>query len=239
MNAKLLIGHVCFRRRSGRENSRPSRRPRHPEVNEAQSNKWPGNARRAERLAGWRHGAERPFVGPAQNRRRHRSQGPELAQIESRNTGKPYALALADEIRPSPTCSAFFAGAARCLTGAVAGEYMPGMTSMIRRDPVGRRGLHRAWNYPLMMAAWKMAPALAAGTRWCSSHRSRRLSPRWRGRNLVGKSCLRRGQCRVRPRPIGRTALVRQPEVSMVSLTGSIPSGKVLEAPSPVRAHAI
>ncbi|MTV47342.1 aldehyde dehydrogenase family protein, partial [Streptococcus pneumoniae] len=60
-------------------------------------------------------------------------------------------------------CFRFFAGAARCMTGSVAGEYLPGHTSMIRRDPIGVVGSIAPWNYPLMMAAWKCAPALAAG----------------------------------------------------------------------------
>jgi aminobutyraldehyde dehydrogenase len=57
----------------------------------------------------------------------------------------------------------FFAGAARCMTGAVTGEYMPGLTSLIRRDPLGVVASIAPWNYPLMMAAWKLAPAIAAG----------------------------------------------------------------------------
>ena len=60
-------------------------------------------------------------------------------------------------------CFRFFAGAARCMTGPLAGEYLAGHTSMIRRDPVGVVGSIAPWNYPLMMAAWKTAPALAAG----------------------------------------------------------------------------
>src|SRR6266542_863171 len=85
----------------------------------------------------------------------------ELAQIESRNVGKPIA-ASRDEI---PVCSdnlRFFAGAARLLEGKSAGEYMRGYTSMIRREPIGVVGGIAPWNYPLMMAVWKVAPALAA-----------------------------------------------------------------------------
>src|SRR5678816_1093938 len=87
----------------------------------------------------------------------------ELARLEARNTGKPYAAALADELPAIADVFRFFAGAARCMTGAIAGEYMPGLTSMIRRDPVGVVAQVAPWNYPLMMAAWKLAPALAAG----------------------------------------------------------------------------
>src|SRR5580765_2097673 len=86
----------------------------------------------------------------------------ELAEIESRNVGKPLGYAR-DEM---PVCSdnlRFFAGAARILEGRSAGEYMQGYTSMIRREPLGIVGGIAPWNYPLMMAVWKLAPALAAG----------------------------------------------------------------------------
>src|SRR5216110_1211534 len=86
----------------------------------------------------------------------------ELAQLESTNVGKPLPAAR-DEM---PVCSdnlRFFAGAARLLEGKAAGEYMRGYTSMIRREPVGIVAGIAPWNYPLMMAVWKMGPALAAG----------------------------------------------------------------------------
>ncbi|NDA27073.1 MAG: aldehyde dehydrogenase family protein, partial [Verrucomicrobia bacterium] len=85
------------------------------------------------------------------------------ADLECRNTGKPRHAFLADEIPAVTDCFRFFAGAARCLTGPAAGEYLGGFTSMLRRDPVGVVGSIAPWNYPLMMAAWKLAPALAAG----------------------------------------------------------------------------
>src|SRR5438093_6267362 len=86
----------------------------------------------------------------------------ELAELESRNVGKPLSYAR-DEM---PVCSdniRFFAGAARTLDGRAAGEYMRGYTSMIRREPLGIVAGIAPWNYPLMMAVWKLAPALAAG----------------------------------------------------------------------------
>ena len=86
-----------------------------------------------------------------------------LAEIESRNTGKPLAAMLNDEIPAITDVFRFFAGAARTQHGPLAGEYLPGFTSMIRRDPVGVVASIAPWNYPLMMAAWKLAPALAAG----------------------------------------------------------------------------
>jgi acyl-CoA reductase-like NAD-dependent aldehyde dehydrogenase len=86
----------------------------------------------------------------------------ELAEIESANVGKPLAYAR-DEIPVCVDNVRFFAGAARLLEGKSAGEYMRGYTSMIRRDPLGVVGGIAPWNYPLMMAVWKLAPALAAG----------------------------------------------------------------------------
>ena len=86
----------------------------------------------------------------------------ELAQLESQNVGKPLPAAR-DEMPVSSDNIRFFAGAARTLEGRAAGEYMRGYTSMIRREPVGIVGQIAPWNYPLMMAVWKIAPALAAG----------------------------------------------------------------------------
>ncbi|HEU4531066.1 MAG TPA: gamma-aminobutyraldehyde dehydrogenase [Steroidobacteraceae bacterium] len=91
------------------------------------------------------------------------SQAQEFAQLESQNCGKPLAAVLNDEIPAIADVYRFFAGAVRGMTGALAGEYLPGFTSMIRRDPVGVVASIAPWNYPLMMAAWKLAPALAAG----------------------------------------------------------------------------
>jgi betaine-aldehyde dehydrogenase len=87
----------------------------------------------------------------------------ELVALESENTGKPVALTLSEEIPPMVDQIRFFAGAARNLEGRSAGEYMAGHTSMIRREPVGVVGQVAPWNYPMMMAVWKFAPAIAAG----------------------------------------------------------------------------
>jgi hypothetical protein len=90
------------------------------------------------------------------------ARGEELSQIESLNVGKPIA-AMRDEIPFVVDNLRFFAGAARCMEGRAAGEYMKGYTSMLRREPVGVVGQIAPWNYPLMMAVWKIGPALAAG----------------------------------------------------------------------------
>src|SRR5688572_492798 len=87
----------------------------------------------------------------------------EFARLESLNCGKPYARALGDEIPAIADCFRYFAGAARCMSGTVSNEYLAGHTSMIRRDAIGVVASIAPWNYPLLMAAWKIAPALAAG----------------------------------------------------------------------------
>ena len=87
----------------------------------------------------------------------------EFVAVESRNTGKPLHLTRTDEVPPCVDQLRFFAGAARVLDGLSAGEYLAGHTSWVRREPVGVVGQVTPWNYPLMMAIWKIAPALAAG----------------------------------------------------------------------------
>jgi betaine-aldehyde dehydrogenase len=89
--------------------------------------------------------------------------GEELIRAECDNTGKPYQLTLDEELPPTVDQIRFFAGAARVLEGRSAGEYMAGHTSMIRREPVGVCAQVTPWNYPMMMAVWKFAPAIAAG----------------------------------------------------------------------------
>src|SRR6202167_2189310 len=87
----------------------------------------------------------------------------DLVEAECRNTGKPVALTMAEELPPCVDELRFFAGAARILQGRAAGEYMAGHTSWVRREPIGVVAQVTPWNYPLMMAIWKIAPALAAG----------------------------------------------------------------------------
>ncbi|MDQ4008435.1 MAG: gamma-aminobutyraldehyde dehydrogenase [Actinomycetota bacterium] len=87
----------------------------------------------------------------------------EFVRVESENTGKPLALMASEEMPMALDQIRFFAGAARVLEGKSAGEYMSGLTSFVRREPVGVCAQVTPWNYPLMMAVWKFAPALAAG----------------------------------------------------------------------------
>ena len=91
------------------------------------------------------------------------SHADELIRLEGENTGKPHALTASEEIPPMVDQLRFFAGAARVLEGKAAGEYLAGHTSWVRREPIGVVGQVTPWNYPMMMAIWKIGPALAAG----------------------------------------------------------------------------
>jgi betaine-aldehyde dehydrogenase len=91
------------------------------------------------------------------------SHAEDLVALESRNTGKPLGLTSSEEIPPMVDQIRFFAGAARTLEGKAAAEYLAGHTSFVRREPIGVVGQVTPWNYPMMMAVWKIAPALAAG----------------------------------------------------------------------------
>jgi betaine-aldehyde dehydrogenase len=91
------------------------------------------------------------------------SRAEEFVAIESENCGKPLGLTASEEVPPMVDQIRFFAGAARNLEGKSAGEYMRGMTSFVRREPIGVCAQVTPWNYPMMMAVWKWAPAIAAG----------------------------------------------------------------------------
>jgi aminobutyraldehyde dehydrogenase len=155
-----------------------------------------------------------------------------LAELESRNTGKPLAAALNDEMPAIADVFRFFAGAARTQHGAVAGEYLPGFTSMIRRDPVGVVASIAPWNYPLMMAAWKLGPALAAGnTVVLKPSEQTPLTALKLGEYL--RELFPKGVVNIicgRGESVG-APLVSHPAVRMVSLTGDVSTGqKVLGA---------
>ena len=155
-----------------------------------------------------------------------------FAELEARNTGKPLAAALNDEIPAIADVFRFFAGAARTQHGAVAGEYLPGFTSMIRRDPVGVVASIAPWNYPLMMAAWKLAPALAAGnTVVLKPSEQTPLTALKLGEYLL--ELFPKGVVNIicgRGETVG-APLVSHPRVRMVSITGDVSTGqKVLSA---------
>jgi betaine-aldehyde dehydrogenase/aminobutyraldehyde dehydrogenase len=154
----------------------------------------------------------------------------ELAQLESTNVGKPLPAAR-DEMPVSSDNIRFFAGAARILEGRSTGEYMHGYTSMIRREPIGIVGGITPWNYPLMMAVWKFAPALAAGNvqvlkpseqtplttlRFFQLATEREILPPGVLNIVTGDGV-----------PVGE-AIVKHPDVRLVSLTGDIETGKII-----------
>jgi betaine-aldehyde dehydrogenase len=153
--------------------------------------------------------------------------GEEIGDLESADAGKPRAAVMEDEVPVMADQLRFFAGAARCLEGRSAGEYMEGHTSFIRREPIGVCGQITPWNYPMMMMIWKIGPALAAGNtivlkpaettpvstlkfaEWCGEILPEGVF------NVIGGH----GD------PAGAT-LVTHPDVEMVSLTGSPATGK-------------
>jgi len=150
----------------------------------------------------------------------------ELIRAEMANVGKPHGV-MVDEVPASADNLRFFAGAARNLEGKAAGEYMRGYTSMVRREPVGVVGQIAPWNYPLMMAIWKIGPALAAGntivlkpseqtplTSLLLAQYAGEIFPAGVLNVITGDG-----------EPVG-AGLVRHPDVRMVSLTGDVATGK-------------
>jgi len=156
----------------------------------------------------------------------------EFADLEALNCGKPRYTVVRDETPAVVDVLHFFAGAARVVPGSAAGEYLPGYTSMVRRDPIGVVASIAPWNYPLMMAAWKIAPALAAGnTVVLKPSEQTPLTTLKLAR--IAAEVLPEGVLNVvvgRGESVGNH-LINHPKVAMISLTGDIATGKkVLEA---------
>jgi aminobutyraldehyde dehydrogenase len=188
--------------------------------------------------------AERAFEGWSQTPPKDRAtlllrladrleaEGSEYARLESANCGKPYAAALGDEIPAVADVFRYFAGACRAQQGAVAGEYLAGYTSMIRRDPVGVVASIAPWNYPLMMAAWKLGPALAAGNTVVLKPSEQTPLTALKLAGLLAE-ILPPGVANVicgRGQTVG-VPLTRHPKVRMISLTGDVATGaKILDA---------
>ena len=155
--------------------------------------------------------------------------GEELARIEAENVGKPLAATISEEIPPIVDNLRFFAGGARFLEGRAVGEYMAGFTSMLRREPIGVAGLIAPWNYPLMMAIWKIGPALAAGNTVVLKPSEWTPLTALRFAELaadifppgVFNVVLGDGE------PVG-DRLVKHPDVGIVSLTGDVATGKLI-----------
>jgi aminobutyraldehyde dehydrogenase len=157
-----------------------------------------------------------------------------FATVEALNCGKPRIRMLQDEMPAVSDCFRFFAGAARTMHGPVAGEYLQGFTSMIRRDPIGVVGSIAPWNYPLMMAAWKLAPALAGGNTIVLKPSEHTPLTTLKLAKVIA-DIFPEGVVNVINGHGATTGnvLINHPKVAMVSLTGSIGTGqKVLQAAS-------
>lgn len=155
-----------------------------------------------------------------------------FAALEALNCGKPINNVLGDEIPGIVDCYRFYAGAVRCVSAPAAGEYLAGHTSMVRRDPIGIVGSIAPWNYPLMMMAWKLAPALAGGNTVVFKPSEQTPLSALKLARLMA-DILPEGVVNVvlgRGHTVGN-AIINHPKIDMVSLTGDIATGKkVLEA---------
>ena len=150
-----------------------------------------------------------------------------FAELESANCGKPYLAALNDEIPAVADVFRFFAGAVRNMTGSLAGEYLPGHTSMIRRDPLGVVASIAPWNYPLMMAAWKLGPALAAGNTVVLKPSEMTPLTTLKLAELIAE-IFPAGVVNIlngRGESVG-APMISQPQVQMISITGDISTGQ-------------
>ncbi len=157
-----------------------------------------------------------------------------LANLESMNCGKPYLAALNDEMPAVADVFRFFAGAVRNMTGSLAGEYLPGHTSMIRRDPLGVVASIAPWNYPLMMAAWKLGPAIAAGNTVVLKPSEMTPLTTLKLAELIA-DIFPAGVVNIisgRGESVG-APMISQPEVQMISITGDISTGqKIMDVAS-------
>lgn len=183
--------------------------------------------------------AERAFVGWSQTTPAERSnallkiadaiekEADEFAALEALNCGKPINAVKNDELPAIIDCWRFFAGAVRNLHAPAAGEYLPGHTSMIRRDPIGIVGSIAPWNYPLMMMAWKLAPAIGGGNTVVFKPSEQTPLTALKLARLIA-DILPEGVVNVitgRGETVGN-ALINHPKVGMVSITGDIATGK-------------
>ncbi|WLS02784.1 gamma-aminobutyraldehyde dehydrogenase [Shinella oryzae] len=150
-----------------------------------------------------------------------------FAALEALNCGKPINAARNDELPAIVDCWRFFAGAIRSLQAPVAAEYLPGFTSMVRRDPIGIVGSIAPWNYPLMMMAWKLAPAIAGGNTVVFKPSEQTPLTALKMAKLLA-DILPEGVVNIvlgRGETVGNT-LINHPKINMVSITGDIATGK-------------
>jgi aminobutyraldehyde dehydrogenase len=204
-----------------------------PEANEGQIDRAVKAARKA--FEGWSRTtpAERSgYLLKIADRIEAEAEG--FARLEALNTGKPVNAALNDELPAIVDCYRYFAGAVRNMHGAVAGEYLSGHTSMIRRDPIGVVASIAPWNYPLMMMAWKLAPAIAGGNTVVMKPSEQTPLTALKLARILAE-VLPEGVVNVivgQGASVGN-ALINHPQVDMISLTGDIATGKkVLQAAS-------
>lgn len=151
----------------------------------------------------------------------------DFAALEALNCGKPINAVRNDELPAIIDCYRFFAGAVRCMPGNAAGEYLPGHTSMIRRDPIGLVASIAPWNYPLMMMAWKLAPALAGGNTVVFKPSEQTPLTALKFAKLLA-DILPEGVVNLvlgRGDSVGNT-LINHPKINMISITGDIATGK-------------
>ena len=155
-----------------------------------------------------------------------------FAALEALNCGKPVGAMRNDEIPAIVDCFRFFAGAVRCMPGVAAGEYLPGFTSMIRRDPIGVVASIAPWNYPLMMMAWKLAPAIGGGNTVVFKPSEQTPLTALKLARILAE-VLPEGVVNIvvgRGESVGN-ALINHPKVDMISITGDVATGKkVLQA---------
>ncbi|WP_053204623.1 aminobutyraldehyde dehydrogenase [Jiangella muralis] len=185
----------------------------------------------AKAFTGWRRSTpadrQKALLGLADEVERHADV---LVAAEGRDTGKPAHLTAAEEIPPMVDQLRFFAGAARVLEGRSAGEYLAGHTSWVRREPIGVIGQVTPWNYPMMMAVWKFAPAIAAGNTVV-------LKPS----DTTPVTTVLLAELAARHLPPGvlnvvagdrstGAAVVAHPAAQMVSITGSVAAGRAVAA---------
>ncbi len=151
----------------------------------------------------------------------------DFAALEALNCGKPVNAVRNDELPAIIDCYRFFAGAVRCMPGNAAGEYLAGHTSMIRRDPIGLVASIAPWNYPLMMMAWKLAPALAGGNTVVFKPSEQTPLTALKFAKLLA-DILPEGVVNIvlgRGDTVGN-ALINHPKINMISITGDIATGK-------------
>ena len=162
------------------------------------------------------------------------SNAEEIAKLEALNCGKPYHLVLADELPAIADVFRFFAGACRCMNASAAGEYLEGFTSMVRREPIGVIASIAPWNYPLMMAAWKLGPALAAGNTVVIKPSEQTPLTTLKVAEYINE-IFPEGVVNVvygQGETVG-SSLVTHDDVSMISLTGDVATGtEILKAAS-------